>query len=31
VFRIVVLDGPAVLGWEQVREIESEHVMALLG
>ncbi|MFF5208389.1 TetR/AcrR family transcriptional regulator [Streptosporangium sp. NPDC000396] len=28
--QIVVLDGPAVLGWEQGRRIESEHVMALL-
>lgn len=28
--RIVMLDGPAVLGWETVRHIESEHVLAVL-
>lgn len=28
--RIVLLDGPAVLGWEAVREIESEHVLRVL-
>ncbi|MBF6239028.1 TetR/AcrR family transcriptional regulator [Nocardia otitidiscaviarum] len=25
--RIVVLDGPAVLGWDTVREIESDHTL----
>jgi AcrR family transcriptional regulator len=28
--RIVVLDGPAVLGWETVREIEKRHSMAMI-
>jgi AcrR family transcriptional regulator len=28
--RIVLLDGPAVLGWDVVREIESEHVLRIL-
>lgn len=28
--RILLLDGPAVLGWEGVRAIESEHSVALL-
>lgn len=28
--RIVVLDGPSVLGWETVREIEKRHSMAMI-
>ncbi|WP_349362084.1 hypothetical protein [Streptomyces sp. H27-C3] len=28
--RIVLLDGPSVLGWEQVREIEYEHTLRVL-
>ncbi|HEY3685070.1 MAG TPA: helix-turn-helix domain-containing protein [Streptosporangiaceae bacterium] len=28
--RIVLLDGPAVLGWDGVREIESAHVLRVL-
>jgi AcrR family transcriptional regulator len=28
--RIVLLDGPAVLGWEAVRQIESEYVLRIL-
>ncbi|MFI5693857.1 TetR/AcrR family transcriptional regulator [Kribbella sp. NPDC051586] len=28
--RIVLLDGPAALGWEAVREIEYEHTLRLL-
>lgn len=28
--RIVVLDAPSVLGWETVREIESEHTLRVL-
>ena len=28
--QIVLLDGPAVLGWEQVREIQREHVLRVL-
>ncbi|HEX8744500.1 MAG TPA: TetR/AcrR family transcriptional regulator [Thermoleophilaceae bacterium] len=28
--RIVSLDGPAVLGWETVREIEASHSMAMI-
>ena len=28
--RITLLDGPSVLGWEAVREIESRHALALL-
>ncbi|WP_219537875.1 TetR/AcrR family transcriptional regulator [Nonomuraea guangzhouensis] len=28
--RIVLLDGPAVLGWDGVREIEYEHTLKLL-
>jgi AcrR family transcriptional regulator len=28
--RIVLLDGPAVLGWEQVREIEYAHTLRVL-
>ncbi|WP_248962888.1 TetR/AcrR family transcriptional regulator [Sphaerisporangium perillae] len=28
--RIVLLDGPAVLGWEAVREIEYEHTLRVL-
>ncbi|SUA79311.1 Uncharacterised protein [Nocardia otitidiscaviarum] len=28
--RIVVLDGPAVLGWDTVREIESDHTLRVL-
>lgn len=28
--QIVLLDGPAVLGWEAVREIESAHVLRVL-
>lgn len=28
--RIVLLDGPAALGWETVREIEYEHTLRLL-
>ena len=28
--QILLLDGPAVLGWEAVREIEAEHSVALL-
>ncbi|MGW4639017.1 TetR/AcrR family transcriptional regulator [Sphaerisporangium sp. NPDC004334] len=28
--RIVLLDGPAVLGWETVREIEYEHTLRVL-
>jgi AcrR family transcriptional regulator len=28
--RIVLIDGPAVLGWEVVREIEERYVVALL-
>lgn len=28
--RITLLDGPAVLGWDTVREIESDHVLRVL-
>jgi len=28
--RVVLLDGPAVLGWEEVREIEYEHALRVL-
>jgi AcrR family transcriptional regulator len=28
--RIVMLDGPAVLGWDAVREIEADHVLRVL-
>jgi AcrR family transcriptional regulator len=28
--RIMLLDGPSVLGWERVREIESEYGLALI-
>ena len=28
--RILILDGPAVLGWEAIREIEARHTLALL-
>ncbi|PBC79072.1 TetR family transcriptional regulator [Streptomyces sp. TLI_235] len=28
--RILLLDGPAVLGWEEVRAVEAEHSTALL-
>nr|WSY50599.1 TetR/AcrR family transcriptional regulator [Streptomyces sp. NBC_00886] len=28
--RIVLLDGPSVLGWEEVREIEYDHVLRVL-
>ena len=28
--RIVLLDGPAVLGWDTVREIEYDHVLRVL-
>ena len=28
--RILLLDGPAVLGWEVIREIEARHTLALL-
>ena len=28
--QIILLDGPAVLGWQEVRSIEDDHVAALL-
>ena len=28
--RLLLLDGPAVLGWDAVREIEARHTLALL-
>lgn len=28
--RIVLIDGPAVLGWDVIREIESRHTLALI-
>lgn len=28
--RIKMLDGPAVLGWDEVREIEAQHTIAML-
>lgn len=28
--RIILIDGPAVLGWEAIREIESRHTLALI-
>ena len=28
--RILLLDGPAVLGWDAIREIEARHTLALL-
>jgi AcrR family transcriptional regulator len=28
--RIALLDGPSVLGWEQVREIQAEHALRVL-